>query len=99
MDFGERLRILRKKAGMTQQELAEKANVSKSVISFYEHKDRAPSPEVLKRFAEIFEVSTDFLLGIERNTPNMIDVSGLTESEIAALQIIVESMKEKKKWC
>lgn len=97
MEFGELLRNLRKKAGMTQQELAEKANVSKSVISFYEHKDRAPSPEVLKRFAEIFGVSTDFLLGVERNTSNMLDVSGLTESEIAALQTIVEAMKGRKK--
>lgn len=97
MEFGELLRNLRKKAGMTQQELAEKANVSKSVISFYEHKDRAPSPEVLKRFAEIFEVSTDFLLGVERNASNMLDVSGLTESEIIALQVIIESMKGRKK--
>lgn len=97
MDFGDRLRNLRKEAGLTQQELAEKANVSKSVISFYEHKDRAPSPEVLKRFAEIFSVSTDFLLDVERNTTNMLDVSGLTESEIAALQTIVEAMKGRKK--
>ena len=40
MDFGERLRELRKKAGYTQVELAEKANVTKSVISYYENRDR-----------------------------------------------------------
>lgn len=97
MEFGERLRELRRKCGYTQSELADKANITKSVVSFYEHKDRAPSPDVLKRFAEVFDVSTDFLLGVKRNTPDTLDVSGLSEAEIEALQTIVESMKGKKK--
>ena len=66
-------------------------------MSFYEHKDRAPSPDVLKRFAEIFDVSTDFLLGVKRSTPDTIDVSGLSKEEIKSLQTIVESMKGKRK--
>lgn len=97
MEFGERLRELRKKYGYTQTELAEMANVTKSVISFYEHKERAASPEVLKRFAEIFNVSTDFLLGIEKENKNIIDVSGLSPKEIEAVQIIVNSMKVGKR--
>ena len=97
MAFGEKLRDLRLKSGMTQLQLADKVNVTKSVISFYEHKERAASPEVLKRFAEIFNVSTDFLLGIEKENKNIIDVSGLSPKEIEAVQIIVNSMKVGKR--
>ena len=96
MDFGTRLKALRKKAGYTQQEVAELANVTKSVVSFYENKDRAPSPDVLKRLSNIFNVSTDYLLGIEKETPDIIDVSGLSREEIEAVKVIVNSMKGKQ---
>lgn len=96
MEFGDRLKELRKKAGYTQAQLAEKANVTKSVISFYEHKQRSPAPDVLKQFAVIFNVSTDYLLGIERNIPDMIDVSGLTEREVRAVQIMVDTLRGNK---
>ena len=77
--------------------LAEKANVTKSVISYYENRDRSPSPDVVKRFSEIFNVSTDYLLGANnREIPDMIDVSGLSEKEVAALKLIIDSMKGRK---
>ena len=71
MAFGEKLRDLRLKSGMTQLQLADKVNVTKSVISYYEHKDKKPSPDILIKFAEIFGVTTDYLLGVEK-TPQAI---------------------------
>lgn len=62
MDFGSRLKELRTQAGMTQQQLASRIGVTKSVISFYELRERAPSPDVLIKCAGIFHVSADFLL-------------------------------------
>ena len=62
MDFGKRLKELRKQAGLTQKQLASQMNISKSVISYYEQNSRTPSPEVLKKIATIFHVSADFLL-------------------------------------
>lgn len=64
VDFGSRLKELRTQAGMTQQQLASRIGVTKSVISFYELRERAPSPDVLIKCAGIFHVSADFLLGI-----------------------------------
>ncbi len=94
MDFGNRLKELRKQSGMTQQQLADRINVTKSVISFYELKERAPSPDVLIKLSYVFHVSTDFLLGIERN--KTVDVTGLCDEDIKAVQLVVERLKNRR---
>ena len=80
VDFGTKLKDLRKQAGMTQQQLASQLGITKSVVSYYELSERVPSPEVLRSIALIFHVSTDYLLGIERS--RTIDVSDLGEDDI-----------------
>lgn len=94
MDFGSRLKDLRKQSGLTQQQLAERIGVTKSVVSFYELRERSPSPEVLIKLSYIFHVSTDYLLGIERN--KTIDVSELDDEDIKAVQLIVDRLNTKK---
>ena len=93
MDFGARLKDLRKQNGMTQQQLADRIGVTKSVISFYELKERTPSPDVLIKLSYIFHVSADYLLGIERN--KTIDVSDLDDDDIKAVQLIVDRLRPK----
>ena len=93
MNFGPKLRELRKNHKLTQQQLAERVGVSKSVISYYESGDRYPSYDVLVKIARIFHTSTDFLLDITRE--NVIDVTGLSCDEISAVRNIVEAFKTK----
>lgn len=93
MDFGSKLKELRTQAGMTQQQLATLVGVTKSVISFYELRERAPSPDVLIKCAGIFHVSTDYLLGLDKS--DTLDISGLSESDIAILRALVESLRQK----
>lgn len=93
MDFGSRLKELRKQNGLTQQQLADRIGVTKSVISFYELRERTPSPEVLIKLSYVFHVSTDHLLGIERG--RVIDVSLLDDEDIAAVQAIVDRLAKK----
>lgn len=95
MDFGGKLKELRTQAGMTQQQLATLVGVTKSVVSFYELRERAPSPDVLVKCAGIFHVSTDYLLGIDKS--DTLDISGLNESDIAILRALVESLRQKGK--
>ena len=64
MNFGERLKELRKGQRLTQQELAERIGVAKSVVSYYESGDRYPSYDVLIRIAHIFHTTTDYLFGL-----------------------------------
>jgi transcriptional regulator with XRE-family HTH domain len=61
--FGSRLQALRNKIGLTQEEFAKKFQISKSAVGMYERDEREPSFELVKRFADFFGVTTDYLLG------------------------------------
>lgn len=93
VDFGNTLRGLRVRNGLTQQQLAEKLGLTKSVISAYETGLRMPSYDILISIATIFKVTTDYLLGLELKQE--IDLSGLTPEEIAALLNLIKAMKHK----
>jgi transcriptional regulator with XRE-family HTH domain len=92
VDFGNRLKTLRLRENMTQAQLASKLGVTKSVISAYETGLRLPSYDILIHIAEIYNVSTDHLLGVQRERE--IDLSGLTEAEIKALSDLIIAMKK-----
>lgn len=61
--FGKRLRELREERDMTQRQLADVINLSPSTIGMYESGRRDPDSATLRRIAEYFGVSTDYLLG------------------------------------
>lgn len=61
--FGEMLSELRQFSGITQKELAQKLHVSTGTISNYENGVHLPDVEKLIDLADIFHVSTDYLLG------------------------------------
>lgn len=65
--FPNRLKELRLAEGLTQAELGAKINLSARVVGFYEKGDRSPSLETLISFANFFDVSTDYLLGVSTN--------------------------------
>ncbi len=69
MDFGQRLKHIREKNNLTREDLASKLNVSYSTVSKYETNTRFPDQEVLGKIADLFKVTTDYLLG-RSNIPN-----------------------------
>lgn len=60
--FNERLRETRKKCGFTQQNMADKLEISLNAYQKYEQAERSPSLECLVKIADIFNVSIDYLL-------------------------------------
>lgn len=62
------LKSLRKSLGLTQDELANKLNVSRSTIGMYESGSREPDYETLEAIADFFNVDTDYLLGRTNKT-------------------------------
>lgn len=60
--FGQRLAKLRKERNLSQYELAEKMGFSRGQIANYEQGTRQPDFETLLKFADFFNVSTDYLL-------------------------------------
>ena len=62
MEIGQRIIERRKKLGLTQEALAEKADVTAQFVSYAEAGKRAMRPENLMKIASALEVSTDYLL-------------------------------------
>lgn len=93
VDFGNILKTQRLKKNMTQAQLSQKLGLTKSVISAYETGLRMPSYDILIHIARIFNVSTDFLLGVENKQE--IDLSGLSQEEIDALLNLIRAMRRK----
>lgn len=54
--FGEKILEQRKRKGITQQELADALNISRSTLAGYEAENKKPSYKVLVRIAEYFGV-------------------------------------------
>lgn len=59
------MRELRKSRRMTMKEFGERFNLAESTISGYENGTRKPDIDQIKKFAIFFEVTTDYLLGVE----------------------------------
>ena len=62
---GKLIKIARKRAGLTQQQLADILYVSQSLVTQWEVGARDPGTDTLARIAEVLGVTTDYLLGIE----------------------------------
>ncbi|MCP1134380.1 helix-turn-helix domain-containing protein [Paenibacillus polysaccharolyticus] len=62
-DLGSRLKKARMNKRLTQQEVANKIDVSNGAISGYERNYRDPDTETLKKLANLYEVSLDWLNG------------------------------------
>lgn len=93
-EFGTRLKELRKKSGLTQEQLAKRIHVSKAAISNYELFERNPAPDILIKLAMIFHVSTDYLLGVGEKRQSL-DVTGLSDEDIQTVQTVIDLIRKK----
>lgn len=103
MTLGKRISELRKEKDLTQNGLAEELGITRSSLSLYELDSREPDYDLLKKMADYFGCSTDYLLG---KTPtrkwdteglafSAQDIDGLTDEDIAAVKLIIEGLKAK----
>lgn len=93
--FGERLKALREELGFDQKEMGKKLNLSASAYGYYEQGRNEPSLETLKKIAQTFKVSTDYLLGLSNTEshPVIYSVSDevlLSEQELKAIRKMKE---------
>ena len=93
VNFGERLRLLRRSKKWTQKDLAARLGITKSVISAYETSLRYPSYGILIRIAAIFKVSTDYLLGVEKE--NSFNTSGLSPENEQLIRQLIDALRDK----
>ena len=62
MTFGQKLQGLRQRAGMSQDALAERLNVSRQAVSRWERDETMPETDKVVALADLFGVTTDYLL-------------------------------------
>ena len=90
--FGERLKALREKEGMSREALGQAVDASPSAIGMWERGDRSPSNETVVSLARRFDVSTDYLLTGYR--PDASDLGRQTGLSQEALDGFVLACKE-----
>ena len=93
----DKLKELRWKYNLTQKAVAEKLNVSPSIISSYEVGERTPSLENILVLARLYHCTTDYLLGNDAQVSQIIlDTSQLTDEQIHALQTFINTIPPTK---
>lgn len=89
MEFGERIKQIREDRGVSRKELAEELGIPYTTLRNYEMGTREPGHKTLVELAKIFNVSCDYLLGIEYHG------KGLTPLQEQLLQL-TDKMPERK---
>ena len=92
-DFGEILQKLRKDRGLTQAQLANKINKESSIISRYEKNLQSPTFDTVRSFAAIFNVSMDYLSGMEKSAS--ISTVNMTKQQIQIMKDLAEAFRTK----
>lgn len=102
MDFGTRLKQLRKENKVTQTDIAEVLNTTKSTVSRYEGNSIEPNLDTLNKLAEYFDVSIDYLMGksLVRNSNEKIafhlNADGLDPEDLVVIQNLIDQMRKKQ---
>jgi transcriptional regulator with XRE-family HTH domain len=96
--FGEKLKKLRTDKNMTQQELAKILKISSSTIGMYEQNRRSPDIETLKKIAQHFNVSVDYLLDntSTRNATDSADKIAESLNDDPELSQFWDSLKDRE---
>lgn len=81
MNIGKKLKSLRKTRELTQTELGKRLGIPTSTLGMYERNKRTPSPDVLAKYIDFFDVTYDYIFGNDISTSNSkkyktIDVLG-----------------------
>lgn len=77
MKMNERLRIVRNEHGYTQEELADKMNVSQKTISSWETGRTSPKFEESRRLCELYGCTLEYLTGTKQHDSNDITIDDI----------------------
>ena len=80
--FGERLKQLRKEKKVSQKTLADALFISQQAIAKWESDKSSPNPETVRKIAEYFNVSTDYLLEVDPVKPAKEPKSKISDDDV-----------------
>ncbi len=88
-----RIRHLREQQKLTQADLAKQLGITRSGVNAWEMGISIPSTAYVVELANFFQVSTDYILGVENSVS--IPADGLTEADIHIVHSLIEHLKSK----
>ena len=91
-DFGNHLRMLREKHGISQEELGRRVGRAGSVISNYENNIKIPTLDVLTTMARIYDVSLDYLVGFDKK--DQVLLTDMTDEQRDLVRRLVKELKQ-----
>ena len=92
--LSKKLTLLRQQNKLSQSEVARRIGISSSAVSAYDADQISPSLETLVKLANLFHVSTDYLLGVDYPRDKaVLDTSGLNKQQLTVLQDLINIMK------
>lgn len=86
-----RIKSLREANKWTQTQLAKKLNITRASVNAWEMGISNPSTEYIVKLAKIFDVSTDYLLGL--NNYATINITGLSISDVSIIYNLANRLK------
>lgn len=91
--IADRIKFLREQQKLTQTELAKKLGITRSSVNAWEIGISVPSTQYIVELAEIFHVSTDYLLGV--NATAVIPATGLSEEDMQMVYQLIDFIRKK----
>jgi len=89
----DRIKELREVKGLTQSDLAKMLGITRSSVNAWEQGISVPSTNYIVELANLFKVSTDYLLGV--NSTATVDVSDLSEADVRLICAVVQHLRTK----
>jgi len=89
----DRVKMLREQKHLTQTELARQLGITRSSVNAWEMGISVPSTQYVVELANIFSVSTDYLLGVDCSAT--VSISGLTEEDVHIVYELIEHLRNR----
>ena len=96
IEFGKRLRELRKRRGLSAEQLGDKIGVARTTVFGYEQGQRIPDMITIKKIAELFNVTVDYLVGTQLKPPshNVREVLSRSDLTWDGIPLTEEELKQ-----
>lgn len=91
--IADKIRSLREQNGLTQTELSKQLGITRSGVNAWEMGISVPSTQYIVELANLFKVSTDYLLGVDATAS--VFVTGLSDEDINLVYTLIKHLRGK----
>ncbi len=91
--IADKIKDLREQKNLTQTDLAKLLGITRSSVNAWEQGISVPSTQYVVELAQLFKVSTDYLLGVDASAT--LSIAGLTEADVQLVHSLISHLRSK----